>query len=217
MIWGPKDPWRPASSSVTPATPPRPEGHGWSLVRPRGLMRKECERPLVADVSVFREAGAWEPSDVTVEAPAPLLVLRPGPASRATGWAMVVFALLFGFAGIVQDGSGSYDWGAGVLMELFSVLTLALGISLSTAKATVTSSQIRYRYGIVRRAIPSGEVESVVVGPGSGAYYRRICLHIRQRGRTRPLRLIALQRPETAKGQAELEQTAARVRATIGI
>ena len=101
-----------------------------------------------------------------VEARAPRLVLRPLPAYRAVGWALVPFALLFGLAGIIQDGSGSYDWAAGVLMELFAGLMLAFGLSLSTARATVTSSQIRYRYGVVRRAIPSGDIESVAVGPG---------------------------------------------------
>jgi hypothetical protein len=129
---------------------------------------------------------------------------------------MVVFALLFGAAGIVQDGSGAYDWAAGVLMVGYSLLILAIGISLSTAQAEVTRSQIQCRYGIVRRLIPSEEVESVVVGPGSGAYYRRICLHVRQRGRSKPVRLLALQRPDTAKGRAELQQTAAEVLFTIG-
>jgi hypothetical protein len=153
---------------------------------------------------------------MTVEVPAPSLLLRPGPVYRAAGWAFVAFALLFGSVGIVQDGSGSFDWAAGVLVETFSALSLAFGISLSTAKATVTSSQIRYRYGLVQRTIPSDQIESVSVGPGSGAYYSRICLHIRQRGRTRPIRLIGLQRPDTAKGRAALEQTAAKVRAALG-
>jgi hypothetical protein len=101
-------------------------------------------------------------------------------------------------------------------MVTFSVLSLGFGISLITAKATVTNSQIRYLYGLVRRTIPCGQIEAVVVGPGSGAYYPRICLHIRQRGRTRPIRLIGLQRPDTAKGRAALEQTAASVRAALG-
>jgi hypothetical protein len=147
---------------------------------------------------------------------APLL-LRPAPAYRVLGWGIVAIALLLGFGGIVQDGSGSYDWAGGVLVEMFSALLLAVGISTSTAKTTVTGSQIRYRYGFVRHAIPSGEIESVEVGPSAGAYYPRICLHIRQRGRTRAFRLSALQRPDTAKGHTAIEQTAAKVRAAVGI
>jgi hypothetical protein len=145
------------------------------------------------------------------------MLLRPPLAYRTAGWGFVVFALFFGFSGIVQDGSGPYDWAGGAMVEIFSAFSLGFGISLSTAKATVTSSTIRYRYGFVRRAIPSSEVESVGVGDGSGLYYPRICLHIGQRGRDRPLRLIALQRPDTAKGRAVLEDTAAKVRAMVGI
>lgn len=154
---------------------------------------------------------------MTEVARAPVLLLRPPRAYRAAGWAFVLVAILFGLVGVVQDGSGPYNWAAGALVEILSALSLGFGIFISTASATVTSSHIRYRYGFVRRVIPSREVESVAVGPGSGAYYSRICLHIGQRGRARPLRLTALQRPDTAKGRAALEVIAAKVRATVGI
>ncbi|NYG05569.1 hypothetical protein BJ986_000056 [Phycicoccus badiiscoriae] len=153
---------------------------------------------------------------MTVDPREPLL-LRPPLAYRAAGWGFVLFGSFFGLSGVVQDGSDSYDWGAGAMMGVLVGLSLGFGISISTAKATVNSSAIRYEYGFVRRAIPSSEVESVAVGPGSGLYYPRICLHIDQRGRDRPLRLLALQRPDTAKGRAVLEETAANVRATVGV
>jgi len=90
-----------------------------------------------------------------------VLLLRPPRVYRAAGWAFVLFAILFGLVGVVQDGSGPYNWAAGALVEILSALFLGFGISISTASATVTSSHIRYRYGFVRRVIPSGEVESV--------------------------------------------------------
>jgi hypothetical protein len=65
------------------------------------------------------------------------LVVRPGPAYRVLWWAIVAGALLFGLGGIVQDGSSSYDWAGGILVEVFSAMILAIGISGGTARGIV--------------------------------------------------------------------------------
>ena len=130
---------------------------------------------------------------------------------RAGGCAMVVVGLFFGAVGVFPDGSGTHDWGAAIAMAIFGALCISLGAALVTARAVVTFDGIRYRYGVVRRRIRTLDITSVSVGPGSGRYYPRICLHVGVRGRARPVRLIGLQRADTRKGHAALAGVAEEV------
>jgi hypothetical protein len=140
------------------------------------------------------------------------LVMRPAAAYRAGGWAMIAFALVFGPAGFAPNDSQTPDPGAGTMMVVFAALVASIGISLITAKATVDPSEIRYRYGLVRRRIPASDIEAIGVGPCSGAFYPRACPHIHLRARARPIRLVALQRADTSKGRRALDHAAADMR-----
>jgi len=137
------------------------------------------------------------------------LVVRPAAANRAAGWIFIALALVFGVAGFVPDDSEPSGRGAGTLMLLFALLLASVGISLVTAKATVIPSEMRYRYGLVRRRIQSSDIEKIFVGPCSGAFYPRVCLHVDVRKRARPIRLVALQRADSSKGRAALNRAAA--------
>lgn len=124
---------------------------------------------------------------------------------------MLVFGVNFGLAALVGVNEPDFDVTAAVLMWAFALVCMGAGTSLVTARAAVSEQGIRYRYGVVRRRIAASEIQSVEAGPGSGAYYERICVHVKCRDRRRPVRLVALQRPETTKGRAATEQQARKI------
>lgn len=137
------------------------------------------------------------------------LVVRPAAANRAAGWAFIALALVFEPAGFIPDDSEPPGQGAGTSMLLFALVLASVGISLITAKASVGPSEIRYRYGLVRRRIQSSDIEKIFVGPCSGAFYPRVCLQVDVRERARPIRFVALQRADSSRGRAALNQAAA--------
>jgi hypothetical protein len=111
-----------------------------------------------------------------------------------------VVLVLTAASGPDEAADETFDATAVLLLAVAGALYLGFGLSLVTARATFSADAVEYRYGVVRRSIPAYDVDEIVVGPGSGAYYGRICPHIRVRGRKRPVRLIGIQRAATEAG-----------------
>lgn len=88
-----------------------------------------------------------------------------------------------------------------------------LGAALATASLVVTEDYLIYRYGVSKR-LPVSEVASVSVAVGSGAGYRRLALQV-HRPTGPPLRLTALQRPNTLASRTVLDGQAASINRTL--
>jgi len=117
---------------------------------------------------------------------------------------MLGFGLIFGSAGLAAFSDSpdqKADVGGGVIMVLFAALVIAFAGAMLTAKVTADNNGVRYRFGVIRRRVLSADVASVTVGPGSGAVYARLCIHVKTRqGKT--VRFTALQRPASDKSVA---------------
>lgn len=137
------------------------------------------------------------------------VTIKPPRLWRVVGSIMVIFGLLFGLAGIGGD-----DVGATGLMLAFGLLAAAVGLSLATAAVHVDGDRVLYRHGWTRR-IRADEVVGVRVGRGSGAYYDRVALFVDRR-RGRPVRLTALQQPDTVEGRERLSAHAAEIERGLG-
>lgn len=138
------------------------------------------------------------------------MTVKPPRSSVIAGWAMIVFGVLFALASLVAffpDPGTTRNVSGGVMMLLFAGLVASIGIAVTTARAKAEASGLRYGYGLIRRYVSSTEIAAVTVGPGSGAYYPRLCVHVR-RHHGKPLRLTAMQRPSTAKSRARLDAIA---------
>lgn len=137
------------------------------------------------------------------------LTIRPLRRWRATGWAFLAFGLLFGLAGI-----GGGDVGVTVSMLAFGLLMAAMGLSGATAAVHVDSDLLLYRNGWARR-IDADDVAGVRLSPGSGGYYNRVAIFVDRR-RGGPVRLTALQLPDTAAGRERLAVHAADMERVLG-
>ena len=100
-------------------------------------------------------------------------------------------------------------------MLAFGLFAAGTGLSLITARAVITEYEISYRFGVRRRRLARSDIQSVDVDPGSGTLYELITLQVRCRGRKRPLKLTALQRPNTSKARAAMEHEAQRIREVL--
>jgi hypothetical protein len=112
---------------------------------------------------------------------------------------MVAFGVIFALSGPA----------AGHLSDELTMLAAggcfaSIGLSLATAHLTVRSGELRYRNGLRRVVLKADQVTSIEVGPGSGAGYGRLAIHVCRRDGT-PVRLAALQRPANARARADLE------------
>lgn len=162
----------------------------------------------------------WNPSELwrgtyplAVSSTSPSrLVLRPTRRVRWLGWLFTTAGFLVGSSSL----TGSSGVALAIIAALFAAQLAGVGASLATATATVDSSSLRYRYGLIVWRLEAKDAQSVAIGAGSGGYYPRVCLHVvDSQGKRR--RLTAMQRPNTAKSRVALERDATLVRQVLGI
>jgi hypothetical protein len=151
----------------------------------------------------------WD--DRCVDGTAPRLVLRPTRTSRVVGWALVGCGVAFAFSATAADG----DVAGAILMVVTAALYAGLGVSMATARVTVTPDGLVYRYGLRIRTIPATDIASIDIGPGSGVGYPRLTLRVERRT-GRAVRLIALQRPATARSRSLLADRLTAIRTALG-
>ena len=138
-------------------------------------------------------------------------MLRPLRTTRVVGWAFAVCGVVFGFSATAADG----DLGGAVMMVLTGVLWVAMGLSVASARVTVTRGRLAYRYGLRSKVIPAADITAVDVGPGSGAVYPRLAVRVERRT-GRAVRLLALQTPATARSRRLLADQVTAIRAALG-
>jgi hypothetical protein len=128
------------------------------------------------------------------------------------GLALVCFGGVFGSAGFVEPD----DLGTLIVMALAGLGFAGVGLSLATAQARVGAGGIRYRNGLIRCDVPARDVVTFGVGPGSGAPPPRIAYVVERRGK-RPMRLIGVQRWDSANARAEMNSEAAHASDLLGL
>lgn len=139
------------------------------------------------------------------------LVLRPAPLARVIGWCVVGVGLAFGAAGFAAPD----DTETLVTMVLGGLVFMAVGLTIATAAASVSPSEIRYRNGLQRRTFLSDNVTGVTVGPGSGTPPPRLA-YVVHRAKGRPVRLIGVQRWRTDSTAEAMGATARAVESILG-
>lgn len=147
------------------------------------------------------------------DGPADPLILRPMLIGRILMWFVAGCGLLIALGALVaaeEEGLGAVVPGAAAAMFF-----LVLGTSRALSRAIVSARGVTY-WNLVRRRIASSTISAVRVGKGSGANYPRLAIWI-DRTDSRPLRLTALQRPESTRDRLVLEEIAQTMATIIGV
>ncbi|MEX0426153.1 hypothetical protein AB3X52_00870 [Nocardioides sp. DS6] len=130
------------------------------------------------------------------------VILRAPIYIRVGGCALGIVGLIFALSG-VPDVAGDPD--ASVLMILFGALVAFLGLSLPLSVVRVDSTRLIYWYGLRRRTLPADQIDDIRLGPGSGAFYNRITLHVIHGSKR--LKLLGVQGPDTTRTRERLART----------
>lgn len=142
------------------------------------------------------------------------LTVRPSPGTRIAGGVFLAgggpVAVLLGLVAAIEP-TGRPEV---LLVAGFALGHSLLGLSMLTAVARVSDTEIRYRYGFIHRRVPRTAVVAVEVRPWYGKGPARVTLAVRCRD-VRDLKLTAFRRLANHDGRRAMEDTAADIRRAL--
>lgn len=147
-----------------------------------------------------------------VEAP-DRLVFKPSLFARVVMWGVTgcgLLLLLGAWAAAEEEGLSS-----GIFVGVCATVFVGIGLSHALSRVAADSRGVTYWNG-VRRHVPASKIAEIRVGEGSGAYYPRLAIWI-YRVDAKPMRLTAIQRAESQRGERALEATAQSIAALVGL